>query len=71
MLSIFSCASWPSVCLLWRNVYLGLLLIFNCVVWLFDIELHELLECIICDHVSYQFIALSSEGTLQYMLYTQ
>ena len=29
MLSIFSCASWPSVCLLWRNVYLGLLLIFG------------------------------------------
>ena len=25
MLSIFSCACWPSVCLLWRNVYLGLL----------------------------------------------
>ena len=24
MLSIFSCACWPSVCLLWRNVYLGL-----------------------------------------------
>ena len=23
-MSIFSCASWPSVCLLWRNVYLGL-----------------------------------------------
>ena len=29
MLSIFSCASWPSVCLLWRNVYLGLLPIFG------------------------------------------
>ena len=28
MLNIFSCACWPSVCLLWRNVYLGLLLIF-------------------------------------------
>ena len=28
MLSIFSCASWPSVSLLWRNVYLGLLPIF-------------------------------------------
>ena len=28
MLSIFSCASWPSVCLLWRNVSLSLLLIF-------------------------------------------
>ena len=28
MLSIFSCASWPSVCLLWRNVYLDLLPIF-------------------------------------------
>ena len=24
-----SCASWPSVCLLWRNVYLGLLPIFG------------------------------------------
>ena len=23
MLSIFSCIYWPSVCLLWRNVYLG------------------------------------------------
>ena len=29
MLSIFSCASWSSVFLLWRNVYLGLLLIFQ------------------------------------------
>ena len=28
MLSIFSCAYWPSVCLLWRNVYLDLLPIF-------------------------------------------
>ena len=28
MLSIFSSASWPSVCLLWRSVCLGLLLIF-------------------------------------------
>ena len=29
MLNIFLCASWPSVCLLWRNVYLGLLPIFG------------------------------------------
>ena len=28
MLSIFSCVYWPSVCLLWRNVFLGLLPIF-------------------------------------------
>ena len=28
MLSIFSCDSWQSVCLLWRNVYLDLLPIF-------------------------------------------
>ena len=28
-LNIFSCAYWPSVFLLWRHVYLGLLLIFN------------------------------------------
>ena len=29
MMSIFSCACWSSVCLLWRNVYLGHLLIFQ------------------------------------------
>ena len=29
MLSIFSCAYRPSVCFLWRNVYLGLLPIFR------------------------------------------
>ena len=29
MLRIFSCACWPSVCLLWWNVYLGLLPIFQ------------------------------------------
>ena len=28
MLSVFSCVCWLSVCLLWRNVYLGLPLIF-------------------------------------------
>ena len=28
MCSIFSCAFWPSVCLLWRNVYLSLPSIF-------------------------------------------
>ena len=40
-LSIFSCASWPSVGLLWGNIYFGLLPIF----WLgcfLDIELLEL-----------------------------
>ena len=29
MLNIFSCTSWPSVCLILRNVYLGLLPIFK------------------------------------------
>ena len=29
MLSIFSCAHWPSVCFLWKSVYLGLLPIFT------------------------------------------
>ena len=28
MLIIFSCVSWPSLCLLWRNICLGLLTIF-------------------------------------------
>ena len=30
MLSIFSCALWPCVYLLWKNVYLDLLFFFNC-----------------------------------------
>ena len=29
MLSIFSCVCWPSVCLLWKNVYSSLLSIFK------------------------------------------
>ena len=41
MLSIFSCACWPSACL-WKNAYSGLLPIFNQVVCFFDIELYEL-----------------------------
>ena len=44
MLSIFSCAYWPSVCLLWRNVYLGLLPIFQ----LGCIFLLLLLSCMSC-----------------------
>ena len=43
MLNIFSCACWSSACLLWRNVCLGLLPIFDCVTCFFDIELYELL----------------------------
>ena len=42
MLSIFSCVSWSSVCLLWRNIYLLLLPIFDWVVCLSDIEMYEL-----------------------------
>ena len=43
MWSIFSCAFWPSACLLWRNVYLDLPTIFglDCLCF-FDVELHEL-----------------------------
>ena len=37
MLSILSCACWPSLCLLWRNVYLGLLPVFwlSCLFFVF------------------------------------
>ena len=46
MLSIFSCAYWPSVCLLWRNVYLDTLsffcFLFSCLDCFFDIKLYEL-----------------------------
>ena len=33
-LNISSCTSWPSMCLLWRNVYLGLIHLFW-LIWLF------------------------------------
>ena len=42
MLSILSCACWPSVHLPWRNVYSGLLPIFNWVVGIFAVELYKL-----------------------------
>ena len=40
MLSIFSCVCWPSVCLLWKNVYSGPLPIVQLGCF-FDVELHE------------------------------
>ena len=49
MLSIFSCVSWPSVCLLWRNIYVGLMPIFWwCCLGFFDIELYELFVSYLC-----------------------
>ena len=42
MLSIFSYACWPSACILWKNVYSGLLTIFNQVVCFVDVALYEL-----------------------------
>ena len=42
MLSILSCVFWPSLCLLWRNAYLGLLPICGLGCLFFDIELHKL-----------------------------
>ena len=51
MLSSFSCVSWPSVFLLWRNVCLGLLpifglgfffLILNCMICLYILEINPL-----------------------------
>ena len=42
--STFSCACWPSVCFLWRNVYLGLLPIFLLGCWSFVVELYELFD---------------------------
>ena len=52
MLSIFSCACWPSVCLFWKNVYSGLLpifkrffffLILSCMRYLYILDINPLL----------------------------
>ena len=42
MISIFSYAYWPSVRLLWRNVYLGFLPIFLVGFFVVVVELYEL-----------------------------
>ena len=45
MMSIFSCICWPSVCLLWRNVCLGLLFVFlalSCMSCLYILEINPL-----------------------------
>ena len=46
MLSIFSCVFYPSVCLLWRNVYLGLFPHF-----LFGLFVFLVLSCISCLYI--------------------
>ena len=48
MLSIFSCACWPPVCLLWRNVYLGVLPIFRlgCFLFCFVFLLLSYMSCL-------------------------
>ena len=55
MLSIFSCDYWPSVCLLWRNVCLGVLSSFQLGsfrgVILFCFVLLLLLNCMNCLHI--------------------
>ena len=43
MLNISSCASWPSVCLLRRNAYVGLLLIVDWVVCFDAVKCYELI----------------------------
>ena len=43
MLSVFSCAYWPSVFLLWINVYLGLLPFFS---WVVNFFLVMVMSCL-------------------------
>ena len=67
MLSIFSCICWPSVCFLWRNVYLGLCPFLDWVVCFYDIELHELLYILEINSLSvasFANIFSHSEGCL-------
>ena len=66
MLTISSCVCWPSLCILWRNVCLGLLpIFFDLVVYIFGIEMHELLvyfEINPLSLVSFAIIFSHSEG---------
>ena len=61
-MSIFSYACWPFVCLLWRNVYLGLLpifywfvyfLILSCISYLYILEINTLLIALFANIFSF------------------
>ena len=67
ILRIFSCAFWPSVCLLWRNVSLGLLPNFDWVVCLGVFSCMSslyILEIILCWIASFTNIFSHSKGYL-------
>ena len=71
MLSIFSCAFWPSVFLLWRNVCLDLLPFLIGLLGFFDIELHECLYILEVNPLlvaSFADIFSHSEGCLFILL---
>ena len=63
MLSIFSCACWLSVCLLWRNIYLGLLGLKQII---FDLYLHlsSFMQKIFPDDISYLLYLKSNGGNI-------
>ena len=60
MLSIFSCGFWPSVCTLWRSVYLallpifiGFLLILSCMSYIYILEIKPLLVTLFANILSH------------------
>jgi len=59
MLRIFSCVYWPSVCLVWENIFSGLA-IFK-FFFFFDIEFYELL-------VYFVYLSLTGHITCKYFL---
>ena len=73
MLSIFSCASWPSVCLLWRNVLfqssVDLFYLFVCFWILSSINRLYVLEINPFSVVSFENTFSHSEGCL-FILFT-
>ena len=71
ILSIFSYVCWPSICLLWRNVYLSLFPTFWLGCLFFWIELYELLYILkinLLSVVSLAIICSHSEGCLSTLL---
>ena len=64
MLSIFSCDVWLSTCLLWRNVYLDFLPIFNLV---YFILFFLILFCSCCCHYYVLRVDYGKEHSFNYM----
>ena len=68
-LKLFLCTCWPSVCLLRKTVYLGLLPIFDLVIHFIDIDFHELFIYVGINPLSAMSVANIFSQSIDWLLF--